>query len=207
MINVRVRPALTQALTPVGRVLARTRITPDLITFIGTAGVVVGALAFYPRGKLFVGTMICTCFILADMLDGAVARATGRTGKWGAFLDSTMDRIGDAVVFGGLVLWFAGAGHSAMIAGLALFSLIAGVLVSYAKARAEGLGFSCDVGLAERGERMFLALFVTGLSGLGVPYILVAGLWLLAVVSALTVAQRFLEVRRQAVRAQRRATA
>lgn len=201
MINVRVRPALTRALTPVGRVLARAGVGPDAVTAVGTLGVTAGALAFYPRGGLFVGSVICTGFVLADMLDGAIARATGRTGAWGAFLDSTLDRVGDAAIFGGLVLWFAGGGHAPLLAGLALFSLISGVVVSYAKARAESLGLRCDVGLAERGERIFVALLATGLAGLGVPYVLQVGLWLLAAVSAITMVQRFIEVHRQAGRA------
>ena len=88
-----------------------------------------------------------------------------------------------------------------MLAGLTLFCMIAGVVVSYAKARAEGLGYGCDVGLVQRGERILIVLVVAGLAGLGVPYVLTIGLWLLAVTSALTVAQRFVEVRRQMRRA------
>lgn len=201
MINVHVRPALTRLLVPVGRGLARTGVTPDAITLTGTLGVAVGSLAFFPRGHLFLGAVVCTAFVLADMLDGALARATGRSSRWGAFLDSTLDRVSDAAIFGGLLLWFAGGGRAPVLAGLALFCLIAGVVVSYVKARAESLGFSCDVGLAERGERVFVALVAAGLAGLGVPYVLTAGLWLLAAASALTVLQRFLAVRRQAVRA------
>lgn len=201
MINSHLRPALARALTPVGRVLARAGVSPDIVTVVGTLGVTVGALVFYPRGSFFVGTLICTAFVLADMLDGAIARAVGRTGKWGAFLDSTLDRVGDAAVFGGLLLWFAGEGRAPMLAGLTLFCMIAGVVVSYAKARAEGLGFCCDVGLVQRGERMFVALVAAGLAGLGVPYVLTVGLWVLALASAFTVAQRFLEVRRQVRRA------
>lgn len=197
MINVHVRPALTRALTPVGRVLARAGVSPDAVTAVGTLGVAAGALAFYPRGELFVGSAVCTAFVVADMLDGAVARAAGRTSEWGAFLDSTLDRVADAVIFGGLVVWFAGGGDAPVLAGLALFCLISGVVVPYAKARAESLGLRCDVGLAERGERVFVALLATGLAGLGVPYVLPVGLWLLAVVSAVTIVQRFAEVHRQ----------
>lgn len=197
MINVHVRPALVRALTHLGRALARVGVTPDVITAVGTLGVVVGAVAFYPRGQLFVGTLICTFFVLADMLDGAFARAVGRTSTWGAFLDSTLDRVGDAAIFGGLVLWFAGGGQSPLLAGLALFCLIAGVVVPYAKARAEGLGLRCESGLAARGARVFIALVAAGLAGLGVPYALHAGLGLLAVASAITVGQRFVQVHRQ----------
>lgn len=201
-INERVRPALGRVVTPAGRVLARVGIAPDAVTLVGTLGVAAGALVFFPSGRLFVGTLVCTGFVLADMLDGAIARARGRHSNWGAFLDSTLDRVGDGAIFGGLVLWFAGAGAAPLLAALALFCLIAGVVVSYAKARAEGLGMSCDVGVIGRGERVFVALVATGLSGLGVPYVLSVGLWILAVGSAITVVQRFVAVHRQVRRAE-----
>lgn len=203
MMKLHVRSALGRVLTPVGRALARAGVTPDVVTVTGTLGVAVGALAFYPRGRLFVGALVCTVFVLADMLDGAIARAVDRRSKWGAFLDSTLDRVGDAAIFGGLLIWFAGSGDAPVLAGLALFCLIAGMLISYAKARAEGLGLRCDVGIAARGERVFVALVAVGLSGLGVPYVLSAGLWLLAVASAITVGQRFAAVHRQIRQAER----
>lgn len=191
------RPRLARALLPLGRSLARTKITPNTLTVIGTIGVVGGALAFYPRGQFFIGTLVITFFVFADMLDGALARARGQSGAWGAFLDSTMDRIGDAAIFGGLALWFAGAGEDLLLTALALYCLVAGAVVSYAKARAEGLGLRCDVGIAERTERLLVILVATGLDGLGVPYALPVGLWLLAAAATVTVAQRFCAVRRQ----------
>ena len=106
------------------------------------------------------------------MLDGALARIKGTSGAWGAFLDSTLDRVADAAVFAGLTLWFVRGGHDRLLAGVALFCLVSGALVSYAKARAEGLGLRCDVGIAERTERLLIALLAAGLSGLGVPYVL-----------------------------------
>ncbi len=197
MLNV-LRPALARLLTPVGEMLARTPVTPNALTITGTVGVSAGALALFPTGHLFAGTMVCTGFVLADMLDGALARVKGTTGSWGAFLDSTLDRVADASIFGGLVIWFELGGHNKVLAVVALFCLVAGALVSYAKARAEGLGLRCDVGLAERSERLIIALVATGLSGLGVPYVLPAGLWLLAAASAFTFGQRVLAVRRAA---------
>ncbi len=197
MLN-RLRPALGKVVTPVGRTLARTGVTPNTITVAGTAGVACGALLFYPRGELFWGTMVITAFVFFDMFDGAVARITGKTGVWGAFLDSTMDRIGDAAIFAGIILWFTGDGDNALLSWLALFCLVSGVVISYAKARAEGLGLTCDVGIAERAERLIISLVAAGLHGLGVPYALHAGLTLLAVLSTITVAQRFHTVYRQA---------
>jgi len=192
MLNV-LRPFLARLLTPVGEALARTPVTPNAITLTGTAGVVAGALWLFPTGHLFAGTMVCTGFVLADMLDGVLARIKGTSGTWGAFLDSTLDRIGDAAVFAGLAIWLARTGQG-VLATVALFCLVVGGLVSYAKARAEGLGLRCDVGIAERTERLLIALVSAGLSGLGVPYVLAIGLWALGALSAVTFGQRVVAV-------------
>jgi CDP-diacylglycerol---glycerol-3-phosphate 3-phosphatidyltransferase len=200
MLN-KLRPLLARVLTPAGEALARTPLTPNAITIIGTVGVAAGALTLYPIGELFAGTVVCTVFVLADMLDGALARVKGTSGKFGAFLDSTLDRVADAAIFGGLACYYVLQGHGRadrVMAGVALFCLVAGALVSYAKARAEGLGLRCDVGIAERPERMVTVLLAAGLSGLGVPYVLPVGLWLLAAASAFTFGQRVLAVRRAA---------
>jgi len=198
MLNA-LRPQISRVTHPVGRTLARTGITPNAITVIGTVGACAGALAFFPRGALFWGTVVITCFVLFDLFDGAVARVTGTSGTWGAFLDSTLDRVADAAIFATLAWWFASGGHDMVLAGVALFCLVSGTAVSYAKARAEGLGLTCDVGIAERGERLLIVLVAAGLSGLGVPYVLAVGLWVLAVLSAVTLGQRVVEVRRQAL--------
>jgi CDP-diacylglycerol---glycerol-3-phosphate 3-phosphatidyltransferase len=192
------RPGLGRLLTPVGKALARTPLTPNMLTVIGAAGMTAGALTLFPTGHLFAGTMVCTGFVLADMLDGALARIQGSTGKFGAFLDSTLDRVGDAAVFAGIAIWLATSGHDRLLAGVALFCLVVGGLVSYAKARAEGLGLRCDVGIAERTERLLIGLSAIGLSGLGVPYVLPVGLWVLAVLSAITFGQRVFAVRKAA---------
>jgi len=192
------RPLLARLLNPVASALARTPITPNAITIIGAVGMSAGALTLYPTGHLFAGTMVCWFFVMADMLDGALARVKGTTGVFGAFLDSTLDRVADAAVFSGLAAWFVLGGHSRLMAGVALFCLVAGALVSYAKARAEGLGLRADVGLAERTERLLIALVAAGLAGLGVPYVLSIGLWVLAAASAFTFGQRVLAVRRAA---------
>jgi CDP-diacylglycerol---glycerol-3-phosphate 3-phosphatidyltransferase len=193
MLNA-LRPLIARLLTPVGEMLARTPVTPNAITIIGTAGVVAGALWLFPTGHLFAGTVVCTVFVLADMLDGVLARIKGTSGAWGAFLDSTLDRVADAAVFAGLTIWLARTGQRPL-ALVALFCLVAGGLVSYAKARAEGLGLRCDVGIAERTERLLIALVSAGLSGLGVPFVLAIGLWALAVLSTITLGQRVLAVR------------
>src|ERR1035438_4744075 len=194
MLNM-LRPALSRVLTPIGEALARTPVTPNAITVTGTVGVVAAALWLLPTGHLFAGAAVCTVFVLADMLDGALARVTGTTGAWGTFLDSTLDRVGDAAIFAGLAAWLARGGHQPALGGAAVYCLVAGAMVSYARARAEGLGVRADVGLAERSERIVIILLSTGLSGLGVPYVLPVGLWALAAASTVTFGQRVLVVR------------
>jgi CDP-diacylglycerol---glycerol-3-phosphate 3-phosphatidyltransferase len=193
------RAATRRVLTPLARGLLRIGIGPDLVTFIGTVGVCVGALAFYPRGIFFVGSAVITLFVLFDTVDGTMARLTSRRSSWGAFLDSTLDRVADGAIFGGLALWYAGRGDDLILCAVAIYCLVSGAVVPYAKARAESLGMTADVGIAERADRLTLILVCTGLSGLGVPYLREAGLWLLAVAATVTVVQRMVVVRRQAM--------
>jgi CDP-diacylglycerol--glycerol-3-phosphate 3-phosphatidyltransferase len=194
MLNV-LRPAIARLLTPVGQALGRTPVTPNALTITGTIGVSAGALALFPTGHLLAGTIVCTIFVFADMLDGALARVKGTSGAWGAFLDSTLDRVADASIFGGIAAWLVLGRHATLLAGVAVFCLVTGMLVSYAKARAEGLGVRCDVGIAERSERLVIGLVAIGLTGLGVRYVLPVGLWVLAVASVVTLAQRMHAVR------------
>lgn len=199
MLNLHVRPALAKLVDPVAAGLLRAGITPDVLTVTGTVGVVLGALVFFPKGMFFTGTAVVFFSVITDLFDGAMARRRGTTSPFGAWLDSTCDRIADSAIFGGLVLWYAGRGDDTTLLAVALFCLASGQVVSYEKARAEGLGLTCNVGLAERAERLILVLLGTLLVGLGAPdAVLAALLWLLAAVTAITVAQRFLEVRRQA---------
>lgn len=186
---------VSRVTAPLGRSLARIGLTPNIVTVIGATGVAVGALYFYPRGMLYAGSVVVTVFALFDMLDGAVARAKDASSEFGAFLDSSLDRVADAALFAGLMWWFVGEGDDPILAGLTLFCLISGFMVSYLKSRAEGLGVNCDVGLAERTERLVIILIAAGLGGLGVPYILAGGLWLLAAMSLITILQRLVETR------------
>ncbi|MFC3995741.1 phosphatidylinositol phosphate synthase [Nocardiopsis sediminis] len=191
----KLRPLIARVMLPIGRLLARAGITPTMVTLTGAIGVLASALFFYPRGDLYVGSAVVTVFVLFDMLDGAVARASDSASPWGAFLDSTLDRLSDAAVFSGLLLWFTTGGDDPVLAGVVLFCLVGGFGVSYIKARAEGLGVNCDVGIAERSERLVIVLVSVGLGGLGVPYVMEAGLWILALLCALTIAQRLVETR------------
>ena len=200
MLNRYARAFFTKVFTPFARLLVRLGVSPDVVTVVGTLGVCFGALWFYPRGQLLVGTLVITAYVFSDTVDGVMARLSGRSSTWGAYLDSTLDRVGDAAIFGGLVLWYAGDGDQTVLAGLALACLILGSVVSYAKARAEGLGMTANVGIAERADRLVAVLVVTGFVGLGLPQVVLGVvLALLAVASLVTVFQRMLTVRAQAL--------
>lgn len=200
IFQVSARAALAHVVEPVARRLLRAGISPNTVTVTGTIGVLVGALGFGARGHLVAGALIVTVFALTDLLDGTMARLHGGATRFGAFLDSSMDRIADGAVFGAVAYWLAIQGDHAGLAA-ALICLIAGSVVSYVKARAEGLGVTCNVGVAERTERL-LIVGVGGLfAGLGIDWALPAALWLLAVVSVFTVGQRMVHVYRQIQRA------
>jgi len=179
-------------------VLARAGVTPDMVTITGTLAAVLGAVFLIGTGRLFWGAFVVTLAVLLDLLDGALARARGGGSVWGAVLDSTGDRAADAAIFGALVWWYSGRGDDRLLVLLALLCLVLGVLTSYIKARAEGVGLSCDVGIVERTERLILVLTGTGLTGLGVPYAVHVALWALLAGSAVTVGQRFAAVHRAA---------
>jgi CDP-diacylglycerol--glycerol-3-phosphate 3-phosphatidyltransferase len=199
VIGSQLRPVVGRIADPLVNRLLAWGVTPDAVTATGTVGVVAAALAFFPRGEFLVGTLVISVFVLTDTIDGALARKRGVTSSFGAWLDSTCDRVADGAIFGALVLWYAGRGDDDVLLAVTLFVLVCSQVVSYEKARAEGLGMTCNVGIAERPERLILVLAAAGVVGLGVPEGLLAGaLWVLAVLSAVTVVQRLLEVRRQA---------
>lgn len=191
------RSVMAHAIDPVAKGLLKIGLSPDAITVIGTAGVSAGALIFYTRGSFLVGSLVIAVFIFSDMIDGAMARIAGRSGPWGAFLDSTLDRVADGAIFAALLIWFARTEQWWLVA-VTTVCLIGGAVVSYAKARAEGLGMTCNVGFAERTERLILVLVPTFIAGFGVPYIQAVALWLLAGLTILTVFQRMIHVYRQA---------
>jgi CDP-diacylglycerol---glycerol-3-phosphate 3-phosphatidyltransferase len=198
MLNVVARVYVNRVTEPLGRWLVARGITPDAVTVTGTAGSVAAALWFLPRGQLFIGTLVVTLFVLFDLVDGAMARARGRGTPFGAVLDSTCDRIADGALFAALTWWALGIGEARALGVAALICLVAGQLISYIKARAEGAGLRVTGGLVERAERLILALVGTGLAGLGVPYALDLALWVLAAASLWTVGQRLVEARRSA---------
>lgn len=195
----RFRDFWTNVWKPVAHLLIRLGVTPNMVTFVGTAGVCVGALAFFPRGHLLVGVLVVTAFVFSDLMDGYMARLTGRTGKFGSYWDSTLDRIGDGAVFGGLALYFAGPGDSYVHLCVSLYCLVMGAVTSYARAKAESLGFNAKGGLAERADRLVAILVMTGFAGIfDLDLLIYITLWALAAANTQTVIVRSLMVARQA---------
>jgi CDP-diacylglycerol--glycerol-3-phosphate 3-phosphatidyltransferase len=184
------------AFDPLGRALVRAGVSPDAVTLLGTAGVVAASVLLVPGGHLVAATLVITLCCLLDVLDGSMARALGRTTRFGALLDSTMDRVADGALFAALAWWFFTTDER-VLAAVTLVCLVGAQLVSYVKARAEGLGFSCNVGLMERLERLVLIGIGGLLWGFGVSWGLAAAVWLLAVLTVITVGQRVLYVRNQ----------
>jgi CDP-diacylglycerol---glycerol-3-phosphate 3-phosphatidyltransferase len=197
VINQKVRRYWDRLMQPVGRFVARSHIDPNAITVFGVLLQALGTLEIL-RGRLILAAIATLAAGTADVLDGAVAKARGVTSRFGALLDSTTDRLSDALFFLP-VAWLYGVNpdrplrEQHWVAALALVALVAAFLVSYIKARSEALGYECRVGIAERAERWIL--MVLGLLFDVLPWVTA----ILAVVSLVTVAQRLLHVRGQSV--------
>ncbi len=200
MLNRHARGFFTSLFTPLARWLLRIGVSPDAVTIAGTAGVILGGLILYPLGHLWWGSVVVAFFAFSDVVDGIMARLQGRSGGWGNFLDSTLDRLADGAIFAGLTIWFFTGGRDAAIGTAAVVCLVLGMVVSYARAKAESLGYQASVGIAERAERLASVLLIAGLTGLGLPpVVLFATLVLLALASIVTIVQRMAVVRRQAM--------
>ena len=201
----RLRTVWSGLMRPLADGLLKIGVTPDAVTIAGTVISVVLALWLFPTGHLFWGALLIGVFTLLDTVDGLMARRSGRSGPWGAFLDSTLDRVTDGAIFAGLILWFVGRddGDARLAMCFGLASLVLGQVVSYSRARAEGVGMTARVGIAERGDRIIVTLVAAGLVGLGITHVLLTvALGVVAVGSLVTVLQRMFVVRRQARRAQ-----
>lgn len=198
MLNRYARVFVTKVFLPVAKLLLKIGMKPDFVTILGTLGVVFGSFFFYASGDLLWGSVVIALSACLDSLDGSMARISGKESKWGAFLDSTLDRVADSAIFIGIILWFGGDGASYILVILSTVCLALGNLVSYVKARAEGLGMQASTGIAERADRLLLVLLAAGLVGFGLTLqILVVVLSFLAVLSFYTVLQRVLFVRAQ----------
>jgi CDP-diacylglycerol--glycerol-3-phosphate 3-phosphatidyltransferase len=196
MIQNRLRAPVTALITPICRTLLRWGVTPNGVTVLGAAGSVVSALYFFPRGDFFVGTLVVSVFVLSDLFDGTMARISEKgTTRWGALIDSTLDRITDAASCAGIMVYAYGEGES-YIALLALFALVSGGLIPYIRAKAESLGIDCSVGFAERAERLIILLVGTGFYGLGLQIAMPLSLMIVGIAGVITIAQRLLVVAR-----------
>ncbi len=198
MLNVFARASVGRVTDPIGRWLVDRGVSPDTVTVLGTVGTVAAAVWFIPRGELVVAACVITVFVLFDLVDGAMARARGRGTPFGAVLDSACDRVADGALFAALAWWCLGVGGQRALGIAALLCLVAGQLVSYIKARAEGAGLTADGGLVERPERLIITLLGMFLEGVGVPYALAVALSVLAAASVWTVGQRLVAVYRSA---------
>jgi CDP-diacylglycerol---glycerol-3-phosphate 3-phosphatidyltransferase len=179
-------------MTPPTKLLWRLHVSPDAVTWTGTALVVAASLLTIPRGLLWQGGLLVLVLVLSDGLDGQLARMSGQSTKYGAFLDSSLDRVADGGLFGAIILYFAGPGHSQIWAGIALWALMAGQVTSYVKARGESLGLDANGGLAARADRIVVAFLGLVLAGIGVPYALHVAVMLLALLGTWTVGQRMM---------------
>jgi CDP-diacylglycerol--glycerol-3-phosphate 3-phosphatidyltransferase len=195
MLSARLKPAVTRFITPVASAALRLGITPNAVTWTGAVAVVAAALYFYPKGEFFIGTLIICIMALSDLFDGTMARISHKgSSKWGGFLDSTIDRITDSAILVGVSIYLINNDDSLSI--VVMVTLVTGILVPYIRAKAECFGIECSGGIAERTERLIISLAAIGFSGLGVPYIMAIGMWLLAVLGTYTVVQRMLIVKR-----------
>jgi CDP-diacylglycerol--glycerol-3-phosphate 3-phosphatidyltransferase len=194
MISSALKPLVTRLIEPVARFALRIGLTPNAITILGAFGVVASAGFFYTDEKYFVGTLFISFFALSDLFDGTMARISQKgASKWGGFLDSTIDRITDSAITIAILIPLIQADDR--LSYLGLITLVTGLLIPYIRAKAESFSIDCSVGIAERTERLIIILVATGFEGLGVPFALAAGFWLLAILGVITVFQRIHVVR------------
>ena len=187
-----VRPAVGKVVDPIARALLRVGVTPDAVTVAGTVGVLVASV-LAANDHMLIAVILATVSALTDILDGAMARARGTSSRFGAFLDSSLDRVADGAIFASLAWWAARyeVWHAVFAA---LVVLIASQVTSYVRAKAESLGLTASVGIVERPERL-LGIGVGGFAaGFGWETGMHIVLWILAVLSVVTVAQRFVTV-------------
>jgi CDP-diacylglycerol--glycerol-3-phosphate 3-phosphatidyltransferase len=195
MLSARLKPAVTRVITPVASLALRMGITPNAVTWTGAIAVVASAMYFYPKGQFFIGTVVICIMALSDLFDGTMARISQKgSSRWGGFLDSTIDRITDSAILVGVSIYLIN--NDDPLAIVVMVTLVTGMLVPYIRAKAESFAIQCSGGIAERTERLMISLAAIGFDGLGIPYVLSFGMWLLALLGAYTVVQRMLIVKR-----------
>ena len=189
MASSALRPLVARFINPIASLLLKVGLTPNAVTILGALGSVISSAFLFTQGRFFLGAIAVSLFTLSDLFDGTMARLSHRgPSAWGGFLDSTLDRIVDLAIWISVSIYLIGQRDS--IAPVALIALGSGLLIPYIRAKAESFGINCTVGIAERTERLILALIAVGFDGLGVPYILTIGIWVSAILGIVTVAQR-----------------
>ena len=194
--NSKARSVGTKIATPFAKLFIKLGFGPDLVTLLGTIGVIVVSVVYFSQGQFLVGSLLFAVFVGLDAVDGTVARLLGKKSKWGAFFDSVLDRIADGVVLGSIAFYFA-IKQDEMLFVLSLIALLASEIVSYTKARAEGLGLNCDTGIAERPERIIIIIAGTFIAGLGINLALEISIWFLTIACLITIMQRMIFVFKQ----------
>lgn len=181
---------------PIAKVLVKLKVSPDLITVIGVIATSLVSVIFIAQGKWLIGSILLFFVTALDLLDGAMARLMQRESLWGAFLDSVMDRISDGVILGSLIYYFYSIQDTTLMV-LTIWALVMSEVTSYTRARAESVGLTAKVGIAERPERLAFVVWGTFLTALGLSWMSAVMVWGLALVSTITVGQRISHVRRQ----------
>jgi len=192
MLQRSIKAPVTRVITPLCRGLLKAGITPNVMSALGGLGSSASAILLFGTGHFFAAAIVTTLFVLFDLLDGTMARISNSSSRWGALLDSTLDRVSDAAILGSVTYWLSKSNDRLVPVVLAV--LILGSLISYIKARAEGLDIECNGGIAERTERLIIILVATGLHGLGLNFVLAIGFWALFALSFITVVQRLIIV-------------
>lgn len=199
------RPLAKVIFGPIAKALVRMGVGANAVTIVGGVASSVAALVLFPLNQLLVGALVVTILVIFDNLDGQMARLTGKTTKFGAFLDSTMDRFSDGAIFASLAMWgylHADEATKVWVVSGAIAAAVVGAIVPYTRARAEGVGYAASVGLAERADRLVFALILVLATGLGATHwVMAAGMWVLAVLALFTVGQRVVYVHKQMAQA------
>lgn len=197
MLSVAGRKPAAMVVEPVAKAALSLKISPNTVTIVGTLITVVATIALIPSGHLLTAAIVCAVCASADLIDGTMARLAGGGTAFGATLDASCDRITDGALFAAITWWlvFSDGAHPPTIAA-ALIVLVASQVISYVKARGEAGGLDITGGLVERAERLIIGLLGLGLEAVGVPYAIETALWILAVGSLLTVAQRLWQASR-----------
>jgi CDP-diacylglycerol---glycerol-3-phosphate 3-phosphatidyltransferase len=187
------RAPVGKIIDPIAKMLIKLKVSANVISITGAIGSCFSAIYFFPKGQFLTGVIWVVIFVLFDLFDGTVARLSKKgSSKWGAALDSTLDRISDAAILIGGLLYVQKENNT--LTKFFLISLVSSFLVSYIKAKAESLSINCVGGVAERTERLIIILAAYGLYDLGLNRAIEIGIYLLSLLSIITVIQRLVIV-------------